>query len=304
MSITGPKPNAFRLESVPANTVALPVAARQQQSSLISSLTLVSMRSAWYLLGMDVRRIALINCVLLVLSVVLPVWNVARSVATAATSVRWSIMVITGMAPFLVVMPLFYFALYRDRGTLRVSRRMRLVASIAAAVVAAISLAQLPAWLASLGAVADQSVLTPGGRSWGLHDLSAVSAQLATLAYILLLVTFWRGPRNEPNFEVPVSKLLRVVTVVTVVVWGAVVAVSVLRLVFTPYTYAQIQTAAAQAGRTPPTLGFVMWDAARFLFSQAGVLAAPFIVWRSTRRAAGEESSVPPIPADCEAEPL
>jgi hypothetical protein len=83
---------------------------------------------------MDLRRVALVALVGSVLGAIMPIWNaVYRLVGFGVTGFNWWVLPsMAVMLLFIALMPVFYFALYRDRGTMRFPRYLRKVAVAAA----------------------------------------------------------------------------------------------------------------------------------------------------------------------------
>ena len=231
---------------------------------------------------MDIRRAALITCMAGVLSLLMPAWNAAQRVAALeSTHPRWWIIPVAVMgALFTAILPVFYFALYRNRGTLRFSRRLRLLALTAALALGINVALGLPGWIGSLGQVGDRSVLTPERELWTVAYVSGFFTVLSNAACAFMMVTVYRQRRDESDSFAPVSKLLRVMTNAAVIAWGIWVAFNVVQLVLTPYTYAVLRRVSLQIGRTPPPFHDIVAEATRTLLSQAGLFAGPYIIWR------------------------
>lgn len=240
-------------------------------------------------LFMDIRRAALIACIASILSLLIPVWNAAQQIrAVGSVYPRWWIAPVAVMTVlFFAILPVFYFALYRSEGTLRFSRRLRLLA-IAAALVLGLNLGvDLPAWIGSLGREGTSSVLIPERGNWTLGDMSTVFGFLSSAAIIFMMIAVCRHVDEEPDASAPASKFFRVVTRVAVIAWGIWVAFNLCRLVLTPYWYATIPGVAFPVGRTPPPFRDAVAAAARMLLSQASLFIGPYVIWRGSSRPAG-----------------
>ena len=212
--------------------------------------------------------------------------------AVAATHPRWwfapIVLMMAAVAALLTaVLPVSYFALYRNQGTLRFSRRLRLLALTAALALGGQMAAELPGWIESLGREGDRSVLTPERGSLTLGDIARLFGIMSYAAYILMMVTVYRHISDESDASAPVSKFLRVMTRVAVIAWGIWVAFRFLGLVITPFTYASLRGVALQIRRTPPPFRDMVVDAARTLFSQACLFAGPYIIWRGISQPKG-----------------
>jgi hypothetical protein len=110
------------------------------------------------------------TCMALVLSLLMPMWNAAQKMAALeSTHPRWWIIPGAAMgALFTTTLPVFYFALYRNKGTLRFSRRLWLLALMAALALGIDAAVGLPGWIGSLGQAGTRSVLTPEREPWTL----------------------------------------------------------------------------------------------------------------------------------------
>lgn len=82
-----------------------------EPSSTTSSITL------WLT---DIRKLALINCIAVVLCLLIPIWNGTQRLLPSGQ--KWIIPVLVLLSLFSAIMPAFYFALYRNQGTLRFPR--------------------------------------------------------------------------------------------------------------------------------------------------------------------------------------
>ena len=96
-----------------------------------------------------------------------------------------------------VILPLFYFALYRNRGTLHVPTRLQLLALVIAVLFGMIVAIEILARIESLGLMKSQSVLVHQRQLWSVRDFSTTFAQLSDFAYILLLITIYRQANDE-----------------------------------------------------------------------------------------------------------
>ena len=161
-------------------------------------------------------------------------------------------------------MPAFYFALFLDPGTVHVSERLRLLARTAAFIVGILFVVQVAPWIKS-----------------PVWSMSTFLNALATIADILLLNALCRDPRYSSEEASPISPLLYVVTKVTVIVWGVWVAFTLVRLVLTPFSHWLIRSQASRVGREGPALADMATEAAVTFLSQACLLAAPYIVYKT-----------------------
>ena len=202
----------------------------------------------------DIRKVALLACVTSVASLIMPLWN----------STQWAAPLSVLVSLMTALPPTFYFALYRDHGSLRISERLRLLARAAAFSNGTLLAFGLAAWIKS-----------PMG------PVPTLLGALATVANILLLAALSRDPGEQPEEARPVSTLLYVVTKVTVIAWGVWVAFNLLRLVLVPYSYSQLQNYAFSVGRDGPPLAGMIKEAIQTFLRQACLFIAPYIVYKS-----------------------
>lgn len=244
----------------------------------------------------DIRKAALIACIVGVLGVLMPGWNATQAmVALESTHPLWKwwiIPCIVLLYLFLASLPVFCFALYRNEGTLRFPKRLRLL-SLAAAFVFSIMVALgLPEWIASLRPywtamktldwrIGATGILTAARDPRTISHFSTMLGEFSNLAYILLLIALFRHTSDESYQGVPVSRLLSFVTKVAVIAWGLWLAFILLTLVVTPYSYFQLRNYALQIGRTPPQLGGMVARNIRSLLDQACLFVAPYTVYKS-----------------------
>jgi len=247
----------------------------------------------------DLRRIALITCVTGVLSLPMPIWNTAQTIAavTEPKNYLWrlaGILALVVLTLFTVTLPAFYFALYRDEAILHFPKRLRLLALVAALTFAVIVVATLPAWVRSLVAyfaglsvldwstgATDVLVFVRDPRTIGhLYTLLGV---LSNVAYVFVLIAIFRRADEPLENSVPVSRLLRIMTKVAVIAWGFALLAVVLGLLSTPYNFYALRNYALQIGRQPPAFGDMLVRQIRAVLLQACLFATPYIVYRSQR---------------------
>lgn len=247
----------------------------------------------------DLQSVALIACVAGVLSLPVPIWNGMQTV-TAVTATKndfWKsagILILVLLILYSAVIPIFYFALYRNEYPLYFSKPLRLLALIAAFTFAVILLTTLPAWIRSLAAylavfaafdwsIGATSVLAFVRDSRTIGQLFTLLGELSNIAYILVLIAMFRRADEPLEADAPVSRLLRTMTKIAVISWGLWVAFLVVRVIAMPFAFVQTRTYALQIGRTPPLLWEMMAEAIRTLLIQACLFAAPYIVYRSLK---------------------
>lgn len=218
---------------------------------------------AWFT---DLRKIALLACVTYVVSLIAPLWNSTRSIIASTSPLSgWRVVPLAlSVSLITALLPIFYFALYRDEGSLHISAPLRLLARAAAFVIGILLAFQLVEWIKSPGAFLARSLVA-----------------LATIANILLLAALFRHPGDASEEARPISTLLYVVTKVTVIVWSAWVAFHLLRVLLLPYTYSQLRDYALSIGREGPPLTGMIEEAVQAFLGQASLLTAPYVIYKS-----------------------
>ena len=245
----------------------------------------------------DIRKAALIACIAAVLGRLIPEWSAAKSMYAIETMRQWSVPLIVLGFCVDAILPAFYFALYRNEGLPDFPKRLRVLSLVAAIVFGAITVAGLPQWIESVesywadikvfdwsagAATVSMAAREPGTRT----QVTSLLAEFSNLAYIGLLVAFFRQERTASSGEIPISKLLAVTAKIAVIAWGLVVAGSLVRIPIMPFNYFEFRDLAIQVGRTPPRLGSMMAEAVRMLLVQACLFTAPYVVYRSRVRPA------------------
>jgi len=244
----------------------------------------------------DLRRIALTACISAVVGVLLPTWTAIHSMLslqTANFALRWArIPAIVLLTAFTALLPVFYFALYKNQSPLRIPKRLRLLALSGALVYGVILAAEVPAWIKSLGAywgwiktldwsVGAASVLSFVRDSGTIGQLSYALSVFSDVVYVSLLIAIFHQESHPSETDAPISNFLRRVTKVTVIAWGLVVSAVLLGLLLTPYTFYTIRKDLLQMGRTSPGFGYFFVRQLRTLLQQSCLFAAPYIVYRS-----------------------
>jgi hypothetical protein len=72
----------------------------------------------------DVRKSALIAFVAAVLGLLIPLWRLTQQAAGLRSPIWGAVLIVFGYV-FSAIMPVFYFALFRDDGTLRIPKHLR-----------------------------------------------------------------------------------------------------------------------------------------------------------------------------------
>jgi hypothetical protein len=213
---------------------------------------------------MDLRKIALITCVTGVAELLVVGWDKLPSLLSMAFAHAqwWVIPALPVMLLFGSAMPIFYFALYDDPGRMRFPTLLRKLALIAAVTEVGIFLLRFH----------PSSVVLSGRFFLGV---------IADLAYLLLLLTMSREAPDDVSEQPTPSEFLQFVTRVTVLLWGAWVAFQLVRFPIAVYLHSYAERLAFQKGRAAPPLQDALGEVVFTFLSQACLLAAPFIVWRS-----------------------
>jgi hypothetical protein len=243
----------------------------------------------------DIRKAALIACVAMVLGVLIPAWDGARTMLAIESIGSWSIPLILLTYCVTAIMPVFFFALYRNEGLLDFPKSLRVLSLAAAIVLGVITVAGLPQWIETLRSYwADirtldwtagaEAVSIVAGEPGTYTQVATLLGGFSNLAYIMLLIALFKQAGKETDGDIPNSRMLAIMTKIAVIAWGLIVAGCVVRLLFLPFVNSQIRDLAIQVGRTPPRLGTMMVDAVRTLLSQACLFTAPHVVYRSRLR--------------------
>jgi hypothetical protein len=245
----------------------------------------------------DIRKVALLGFIASVLSLLLPLWNTARTMQTAATTVRdlWLLIPFAALGCLLAALePAFFFTLYRNQGTIRVPDRLRLLARAAAFVFGIIVAESVVEWIQSSGpylqsmgmldwTVGAASVRAAQSDPRTVGQLSNFFGELSNLTVILLLIALHRQPEEESNSDAPLFEPLRVVTKAAVIVGALILAFCVIRLALSPYTYSVTRDYLLKIGRTPPPFSQMLTEAIRALLIAVCMFTAPYIIYRSNR---------------------
>ncbi len=234
---------------------------------------------------MNIRNTALAACISTVLAVSLAMGNAARTIL--ATGRWWTLPLFVFTVLVSTIMPVFFFALYRNEADLRFSESLRHLSLLTALAFGAMVLIQLPAFFESTGGIGHRSVLTSEPTHFSQVDLSWLVGWLSNCTYIVLLLAFFRQKDNNTETPVPVSKLLRVTATMAAVALGLGMAFNVLRIVLSPYIYSQARTYSQQTGRALPPFRALLQPMLKDLLTNFCLFIAPFVIWnaiRDTRR--------------------
>ena len=242
----------------------------------------------------DLRRIACITFISGALGSFIPVWNsiqgmIALESANPESKLWMTPMIVLG-GLITATMPMFYFALFRNEGTLHFARRFRPLALAGVFSLGLYVAVGVPKVIRSMHSIRTESVLFDGRSS--TTSVSTIAggllAEFSDLGAILLLIAFFRHSNGEPNTKVPMSRLLSIAAKAAVIAFGLWSAINVVRLVLSPIAYSQVRNYALQVGREPPHFAGILADMIPALLSSVGLLIAPYIVYKSQTRGRGQ----------------
>ncbi len=253
------------------------------------------MRRAWLT---DLRKLALLNCILSFLSVLLPAESLVASVRTL-TAVQsdlsmWVMLATVAVMFFVLLVLTFFWAIYHEPARLVIPANLRLLALGAAIVLLVIGFRTFGEW--AFGIRDDWSFVTQyewrtgaqSIRGWiesssTIREFGASTGIAAAVVYVFFLIALFRQSDDFGRSEAPASKLLAVVAKISVVVAGLILAFLLIRVLLSPYLYSQVRTMATRVGRNPPPFLYLIRDTIRDLLMGACYFTAPFLVYMSIR---------------------
>jgi hypothetical protein len=118
---------------------------------------------------------------------------------------------------------------------------------------------------------------TVAANAWTEMEFAAY--EIANLAQILLLFTFFRLADDEP--PEPASPFLSFTAKAAAIVGGLWAAFNVVRLLAIPYTYTLLRDEALRLGEQPFSMLHVLGELMPALLSSVALFVAPYMVWRS-----------------------
>jgi hypothetical protein len=202
-----------------------------------------------------IRKLALVTCLAMVMSLPIPMWTATRAmlaIPSAHSLSGWTALVVAYI--FSAILPVFYFALYRNQGTRRLSKRTRILSLVGAAAGAIVVATGLP--------------LLAGSFGNSLTVTKMLLSDFVNLACVLLLITFFREANGTPGIDIPASRWLAFVTRVAVIAGGLWFAFNLFGLVV-----------ALRNGESADRIT----GAIRTLLEQSCLFSAPYIVFMSER---------------------
>lgn len=248
---------------------------------------------------MSIRTAALIACIATAAGVLEPFRYQFRALSASLQSrpdaAWWAVPVATLVLLFTAILPVFYLALSRDEGTLRVSQRLRILALGAAIVIGIFSLIEVVQALSHRAT----SILYDSGAPTAADKISIVVGICSSLACMLPLIAIFRLRLDDQQPAIPISRFLRITSRVAVFGWALWCIFNIVRLGYAPFAYQQVRDYAAQYGRPAPSLWAMMSDALRTLLLAASLLTAPLIVYRNRKAIAepAEPAAIDVAPA-------
>ena len=227
-----------------------------------------------------IRTAALLLFATTLLELMIPVWNDTR----ALIAFKWTISSTSLVVAWLVtaIMPIFYFALYRNKGVLHFPRYIKTLSLVTAFVFGSLVVTDLWQWIgffATRPNARPVSVLVPR-QPYVFSDASAALAETANVAYVLLLLAFFLQKDDQPvmTHEAPASRLLIRITKIALVTYALWIAFSAVRLVLIPYFYFQIRGQSLEVAQTLRPLSDLLLTPARSFLSVLCLFMAPYAV--------------------------
>lgn len=205
---------------------------------------------------MTMRKLALLFGIFAAFTLVTPIANFVETLHRISAPSIGLTLVKIGATVFVSVVAgvgwLFFFALYRDRGMLHVSRRLRFLGGGAALLLGIILAANLPRRISEL--INDWAEVRKldwwGGAasSWDALQDPYSMASIANVVNVIqialsiaLLIALSRNPTDEPSKKIPVGRLLRVVSEMTAKATGLVLIFRLIGLLLVPYSYSLVR---------------------------------------------------------------
>jgi hypothetical protein len=230
----------------------------------------------------DLRKIALISLIATVAGAAIPAWkSIRQMIDIQATNpdMTWVTPAAVLIAFITATLPLFYFALFRNDGTLHFARRFRrlaLAGALSLGLYVAIAVLEV---IGVFGTSSTGSVLFHS-RSNASEAAVSVLAQLSYVPVILLTIALYRQSDGESNTCPAISQLLRISATACVVVLGIGLAINAFRLLVSPLAYFLRSYAPPAVGESGSFVTIVARTLPEFL-SSFGIFVAPYIFYKS-----------------------
>jgi hypothetical protein len=254
-----------------------------------SSTQTAESASSWF---PDLDKAALFASLMGWVTILIPVWNTIQTIRAVGTTRPLQAFMTVAALLAVATLPVFYLALYKNARSVRFPKQHRILALLAAIVVALTLLVELPQWFASLAgyltamtqldwsnvpAAVTLIALAPSTA----YQVSTVLSDVSNVALILLLIALAQQVRTPEEIDVPISRFLRIATWAALIVWGLWLALSLFRGLIAPYGYVQLRNYAAQTGRAAPAAIDIIGELFKTILSAACLFIAPYIVFRS-----------------------
>ena len=195
--------------------------------------------------GGSVGRLALATSIAIFFALQIPMWTATQAMLSTRSALSIPTIVIAYL--FSAILPIFYFALYRNGAPPPLSKGLRALCPAGALAGASVMAAGLPEWMES-------------GRPF-LTTVKMLLTDLGNLSCILLLLALFL---YAPGIVVPMSRMLRVATRVAAVGGGLWFILNLAGLVLAP-----------EGGKA---------GAIRTLAEQVCLFTAPYVVYLSSTR--------------------
>lgn len=232
-----------------------------------------------------IHHASLIAGVTTALSLSIILWNTVRTMVALHTrspkELWWNESAVLILGAITLTLPVFYFCLFTDRGTLVLSERLRALSLAGALALSAITAIGIPAVVRGLTAGRQVSLFALGDPPV-LSNLSNVLGELSNIAAILVLFALYRSQRDDSRPREPGAKLLRTIAMITAIGWGLAVLFATVQVFLNPLVYLQYRNVPQLAGiATAATLSKATGNSVRFLLAQFGLFVGPYVVWRA-----------------------
>ncbi len=225
----------------------------------------------------DVRKPALLAALMGAIGYLWPLWNLTHTGSQAFLITAAAI-----ISQYVSVA--FYFALSRHPVPFRLSSGHRRLCLLSAILFAAVTAVILPAWIQSVARYMDRlRAFGWRGDSEAPAQAAQLALQLASLSYLLLLISLSRAPDADSSPNAPLSGTLEVLSRVSVMLGGLWLAFGI---VVTGYWPNQIWTnrmAIMAAHQQSQVVQSLVMGPLRGMITAACIFVAPYVVSMSGR---------------------
>ena len=143
-------------------------------------------------------------------------------------------------------MPVFFFALYRNRGAFCIPKRLRQLSLAAAIILGVFVVAELRVEYLDPDFAAREGFSDSTART--VSHIVSLLGPISNATVALLLISFFLQADHGPAVDDTRSQFLDQATKVAVICYGIWLAFLVIRLLLTPYTYSTLKDFALQNG--------------------------------------------------------